>query len=539
VCPRWQNPPAVELRGVQQQTSGTGWVQPPEEQEGLTRYVETLRERLWLVVAAVAITTGVAIAYVVFASKTYEAEADLLITPISSSDTTIQGLPVIVQSSDPTRDVETASRLVTNIDVATRVHDQLGTGQSARSLLEDVTAQPVANSTIVAVKGSAGSPEAARALANAFAEQAVAEQTDAVHKAIQSVLPGIEARVRRENLPPTDPLRATAAQYQQLLSGPTPDMHLSTPAELPTSPASPRVKLSLAAGLIGGLVLGVLAAFASQALDPRLRREEQLRRLYRLPILARIPKESGRSGQPLSPLNLSPATGEAYRTLRGLLTTSRRGAGTEPRAILVTGSSPSEGKTTTAVNLAASLAAAGHSVVLIEADLRRPAIAAALGTRPHSGVVSVLIESVDLRDALVTSPVLGANLGLLLADYEGGWISELFALPAAGELIAEARKLADYVVIDSPPLTDVIDALPLASYVDDVLLVVRIGKTNLRKLTNLGELLTENGIRPAGFAVIGTPRPSRSDYHYYAGRGRTQSAEEAPPIRTGSRARPG
>jgi capsular exopolysaccharide synthesis family protein len=500
VCPRWQNPPAVELRGVQQQTSGTGWVQPPEEQEGLTRYVETLRERLWLVVAAVAITTGVAIAYVVFASKTYEAEADLLITPISSSDTTIQGLPVIVQSSDPTRDVETASRLVTNIDVATRVHDQL---------------------------------------ANAFAEQAVAEQTDAVHKAIQSVLPGIEARVRRENLPPTDPLRATAAQYQQLLSGPTPDMHLSTPAELPTSPASPRVKLSLAAGLIGGLVLGVLAAFASQALDPRLRREEQLRRLYRLPILARIPKESGRSGQPLSPLNLSPATGEAYRTLRGLLTTSRRGAGTEPRAILVTGSSPSEGKTTTAVNLAASLAAAGHSVVLIEADLRRPAIAAALGTRPHSGVVSVLIESVDLRDALVTSPVLGANLGLLLADYEGGWISELFALPAAGELIAEARKLADYVVIDSPPLTDVIDALPLASYVDDVLLVVRIGKTNLRKLTNLGELLTENGIRPAGFAVIGTPRPSRSDYHYYAGRGRTQSAEEAPPIRTGSRARPG
>ena len=529
----------MELEGPRHESLETDWIQPPEEQEGLSRYVETLRERLWLVVAAVAITTGVAIAYVVLASKTYEAEADLLITPISSSDTTVQGLPVIVQSSDPTRDVETASRLVTNIDVADRVVDQLQTGQSARSLLDDVSAEPVANSNIVAVKASAGSPDEARALANAFAEQAVTEQTARIHDAIDSALPGIEAQVQHQRLPPTDPLRATAAQYQKLRQSPAPDIHLQTPADLPTTQASPRVLLSLAAGLVGGLVLGVVAAFASQALDPRLRREEQLRRLYRLPILARIPRDSGRAGQPLSPLKLSPATAEAYRTLRGLLTTSRRGAGSEPRTILVTGSSPSEGKTTTALNLAASLAGAGHSVVLMEADLRRPAIASALGTRPHSGVVSVLIESVDLQDALVTSPVLGANLGLLLADYEGGWISELFALPAARELIMEARRLADYVVIDSPPLTDVIDALPLASYVDDVLLVARIGKTHLKKLVNLGELLAENGIRPAGFAVIGTRRPSRGDYHYYAGRGRQPSPEKASPIQPGSRTRTG
>jgi len=74
------------------------------------------------------------------------------------------------------------------------------------------------------------------------------------------------------------------------------------------------------------------------------------------------------------------------------------------------------------------------------------------------------------------------------------------------------------VIIDSPPLTDVIDALPLVDYVDDVVLVAGVGKTHLRKLTQLGELLAEYGVRPAGFAVVGTPRPRRSDYHYYAGR---------------------
>ncbi len=295
-------------------------------------------------------------------------------------------------------------------------------------------------------------------------------------------------------------------------------MSVETKATPPTRQASPRPALSIAGGLVAGLVLGIGVAFAFQVLDPRLRREEQLRRLYRLPILARIPRESrSRTERPLGPLELSPATSEAYRTLRGTLAVSRRASGSESHAILVTGSSPSEGKTTTAVNLSSSLATAGHNVILIEADLRRPGIGAALNLQSKYGVASVLVESIALQEALVTTPTFGSNLGILLADYEGGWISDLFALPAARELVAEARRLADFVIIDSPPLTDVIDALPLVDYVDDVVLVAGVGRTNLGKLAQLGELLAEHGIRPAGFAVVGTPRPSRSDYHYYAG----------------------
>jgi capsular exopolysaccharide synthesis family protein len=286
---------------------------------------------------------------------------------------------------------------------------------------------------------------------------------------------------------------------------------------VPTDPVSPRTVLSIAGGLLAGLVLGVAMAFGSQVLDPRLRREEQLRRLYRLPILARVPIEKRRvRGGPLGPRQVSSAVAEAYRTLRGTLASARGRWRHSSRAILVTGASQGEGKTTTAINLAASLALAGNHVILIEADLRRPAIGPAVGINPERGVVSVLLENSRLEDALVTSDAYGPNFGFLLADHEGGWISELFSLPTAERLIEDARRLADYVVIDSPPLTEVIDALPLAQTVDDVLMVVRIGRTRLDKVTRLGELLAESEIRPAGFAVVGTSRPGRSDYAYYA-----------------------
>jgi receptor protein-tyrosine kinase len=503
----------------QRRASAPDWIQPPQEEGGLRRYLETLRERAWIVVAAVAITTGIALLYVLTASKVYEAEADLLITPISSEDPALVGLPgLIPPSNDPTRDVTTASQLVTNIDVADRVKESLDSSLSARALLGKVSAEPVASSNIVAVTAEADSPAEATEIANAFATQAVAKQTDQLHAAIDERLPRLETRLRQGAGDPTA-LRASITQLETLRSGSSPTMSVETKADPPSSPTSPRPALTIAGGLLAGLVLGIGAAFGSQALDPRLRREEQLRRLYRLPILARIPRQSrSRGDRPLGPLELSPATSEAYRTLRGTLSVSRRVSGAGSHAILVTGSSPSEGKTTTAVNLAASLATAGHNVILIEADLRRPGIGAALDLQSRYGVASVLVESIALQDALVTTPTFGSNLGILLADYEGGWISDLFALPAARELITEARRMADFVIIDSPPLTDVIDALPLVDYVDDVVLVAGVGKTHLKNLGQLGELLAEHGIKPTGFAVVGTPRPRRSEYHYYAGR---------------------
>ena len=295
-------------------------------------------------------------------------------------------------------------------------------------------------------------------------------------------------------------------------------MRVETLADLPQDPSKPKPFLTITGGILAGLVLGIVAAFAAQILDPRLRREEQLRRRYRLPILARIPKEDSRRDQPLGPRNLSAAAAEAYRTLRATISRVHAPETKAGQVILVTGPSASEGKSTTAVNLASSLALTGQDVILIEADLRRPSLSSVLEVKPSSGgVVSVLIEHNRLSQALVTSPTYGPHLRILLADQSGsGWVTDLFSIPAADAMIRDARRLADFVVIDSPPLNEVIDALPLARQADDVLVVARIGKTRIDKLGQLADLLAESGITPIGFAVIGTPRPGRRDYRYYS-----------------------
>src|SRR4051794_25928514 len=450
-------------------TPDASWLNPSAEQQGLARYVSTLRERKWLIVLTVLITTLAAVADVLPANKVYEAEADLLITPVSNSDPTLSGLGLITASSDPTRDVETASKLVTSTTVAKRVKVKLHDSRRPEDLLKNVSVAPVATSNIVAVTAEGGSPREAQQIANAFAQEAVANRTDNYHAQIDERIANIEPQVKgtpsaAELADPTS-LASQLSRLKLLRTSSDPTLRVETLADAPSSPSSPKKKLSIIAGVVAGLVLGIGGAFALQVLDPRLRREEQLRRLYGLPILARIPKDARAHGAgALAPESLSPSTIEAYRTLRATLSASR-GHDARSTSILVTSPSPSEGKTTTAINLASSLALAGNKVILIEADLRRPAIGKALGVEPRHGTGSVLLETVELQDALESTRAYGRYLQLLVADYSGaasGWMAGRLFLPSAHNPVTDAKKLADYVEIESPPLSEVIGARPLA-----------------------------------------------------------------------------
>jgi capsular exopolysaccharide synthesis family protein len=502
--------------------SSVDWLRPAEEQQGLKRYVETLRERWRLVVGAVLVTTLIAVAYVLTASKTYQATADMLITPVNSSDPVLSSLGLLRESSDPTRDVQTASQLIANTDVARRAAKKIGNGESAEELLESVSAEPVANSNIVAVTATEPSPAEAQEVANAFAAAAVEERTDTMHEEIAERLPRLEAVASSGGETEIVESGGTSVQSQiaelkALNAGPDPTMRVQTKASEPTSPASPKKTLSIFAGILAGLIIGIGGAFALQVLDPRLRRESQLRRLYRLPVLARVPRARSRTDRPLAPGQASPYIDEAYRTLRATLSGPRRsGDENTGRLILVTGSSPSEGKTTTAVNLAASLALLGRRVILIEADLRRPVLSRFFNVNPTQGVVTALIGRAGLTDCLTGSQGYGPNLKLLLAepDFRAGWVADLFSTSRAEALIKEAREIADYVIVDSPPLNEVADGLPLATEADDVLITTRLGRTRLDKLTELAELLDENGVVPSGFVLIGISRPSDGDDHY-------------------------
>lgn len=492
------------------------WLQPRLEEQGLQRYLHTIRERWWLILLTVLVTTGAAAAYSQLAPKVYKASASLLVTPVSGSDENLVGLGLITYSNDPTRDVSTASSLVTTTSVAQRVIAELDLAIEPNPLLDKVVAEPLAQSSIVTVRATEGSPEEAAELANAFANEAVAERTEQLQTQLDKTIP--QLRDQLEAIPPaerdsTDPLAQRLAALEALRAGPDPTLRVTTPAILPTAQSSPRPRLALAAGIFIGLILGFGGAFALQAIDPRIRREEQIRALFRLPILARIPRENRRHAGPLSPDLLSGATAEAYRTLRTTLSAAK-GAEFRARSVLVTGSSPGEGKSTTAINFAFSLVQAGMRVILIESDMRRPTVGNALGVRPEHGIERVLVGEVSLEDALVTAPEYGPDLQLLLVDRPDPAFSDRLALPTARQLVHEAEALADYVVIDSPPLTEIIDALPLAQEASEVLVVVRLGRSRTGKLIELGEMLTQHEIEPAGIALVGVERPSRDGYYY-------------------------
>lgn len=508
----------VPSNAIQQDSAE--WLKPVVEQAPLQRYLATLRERAGLVLLTVVLTTVVALAYVLSADKLYEAQADLLITPVPRDDVALSGLGLIRESTDPTRDVETAAHLVTTTDVARAVTRQLRLEQDPQAVLQSVRARPVAQSNIVAVTAQGESPEAAQGLANGFAAAAVENRTRDLRAQLDKAIDRLRTRVDKQGAASRAgdlSLGGQLAQLETLRSTGDPTMRVETRAAPPAEPIEPRPLLSIVAGLVAGLVLGVGGAFALQALDPRLRREEQLRNLYRLPIVARVPHARGDHTGAIAPERLPPAALEGYRTLRATLAATR-GSDAGARSILVTSASPSEGKTTTAVNLASSLALAGNRVILIEADLRRPAVGQALGETAEKGTGQVLLEMVALNEALVTTSAYQRYLRVLLAEELGGasgWMADRLFLPAAEKLISQAKGLADYVIIDSPPLSEVIDALPLAKLTDEVLLVTRIGKTRLQKLSQLAELLAHHGVTPVGFAVIGSAS-SGSEYYYYS-----------------------
>jgi tyrosine-protein kinase len=493
-----------------------GWLRPRTTAHGAVRYLDTIRERWPLIAATTVIAALAALAYVSVAPTRYTAEADILVTPVASNESAYAGLPLIRESNDPTQTVSTAARLVHTDAVAGQTKARLGLSGTPQALLGEVSVEPIAQSSLVAVTVESGSALQAARIANTFASSAVELATNQLHGTIATELPALEKQLLA--LPAsertgTGTLGSHVATLQALAHAPNPTLRVATTATVPNSPSSPQKKLALAAGIVGGLIVGLGAAFASQALDPRLRREEQLRELFHLPLLTHVPRvESPRGEGPLVPSRLTPAATEAYRTLRATVAAT---VGEGHRSVLITSSSAGEGKSTTAINYAAALAMTGRRVLLIEGDLRRPSLARTLGIqRVVAGVGAVLVNQVSMADAVVTSE-LGENLGLLLVERTAMSLADRLSLPTARKLVEEAEALADYVVIDSPPLTEVIDALPLAQEVDAVLIVARIGSSSLKRLGDLGEILEQGGVHPAGIVVVGRERISHS--YYYGG----------------------
>ena len=501
------------------QAEDTSWITPPQEERGFGRYLEIVWGGKWIILICVVAAVACAVVYVEKATKVYEANSSLLVTPVPPADT-ISGLGLIQASSDPLRDIETGAGFVNTTSVAERVRSELKTDRSSQDLLQHVKATPVAESDTVNISATDDTAQGAQRIANAFAHAVVLDRTLALQHQLDILIPAIQARISK--LGPGDnatrqALGSQLAELESLRQSGDPNLRVQAEADAPSSPTSPRKTLTVIAAAFGGLVLGVGIVFLTQLVDPRLRREEDLRERYRIPILARVPRVGRRRFRrdvgPLTPNAITPEAADAYATIRSVLVAGRRGsadAGTRRgRIVLVTGANPYDGKSTTAINLANSLAASTDRVMLIEGDLRRPSVGKALDVKPERGLESVLYGETGIREALVPMPHANA-VQMLLAGRNGSSSQPLMPSRFQAVLLA-AREIADWVVVDAPPLIYAPDLLSGSRYIDAVMLVVRLGNTNLKNLEETAEMLAHHDLRPTGFVVVGTS--GRAEYY--------------------------
>jgi non-specific protein-tyrosine kinase len=492
--------------------------------QGSSRYLHALRQHWLLVVAVVAVAVGAAAAYSFTASKRYEAEADILITPLSGSDDTFVGIPGLLrETSVPNSSILTAARLVKTPAVAHEARHRLGTTTSAEELLKHVEARPLSQSSIVAIIGKAHSRDFAANLANAFAEAMIARRTVEFQRGLLAVQSRLRARLRQ--IPPVLRSQPEAAAIQQRLAdlgavagAQDPTVEISSRAVPPASPSWPRPALSIAVALLASSLLGIALAIGLELVSPRITREDDLLVDHGLPVLARVPRlSSGTVREYLTGRGPLPAhVWEAYRTLRANLSVAGPDGG-PPRSVLVTSAQPNEGKTMTAVNLAITAARAGARVVLVDGDLRKPMIATAFGvSSTRYGFVRMLNDAATTpEEALIAAPGL-ERLSLLLSTWEHAAVVDLLEPRRVERVISKLKETADLIVIDSPPLTEVADALSLADASEAVILAIRLGKGRRDRLADLRRMLSRRGIYPAGFVVTGRERMRGPGYYYGA-----------------------
>ena len=321
-----------------------------------------------------------------------------------------------------------------------------------------------------------------------------------------------------------------AAKLEQRPATADVSITVTVPAGLPRSPVSPNPPRNLLVGAAIGLLLGLGGALAREALDARVRDSAEIERLTGVTLLGSIPKEHG---QETLPAITRPRSGraEAYRHVRtNLEFTSADGM---PKSIVVTSPAPGEGKSTTAANLAVVAARSGRSVVLVDADLRKPSVARNFGVQASIGLADVLTGGWRWQEALV--PVSGENLHILASGSIPRFPSELVGSSRMAQLIEELEAEFEFVIVDSPPVLPVSDALVIGVNVDGVVMVARMVETRRAALKRAIDAVTKVNatlLGVVGNAVVRQEEKAYGEGYGYAYGYTSPASEEpsAPPV---------
>jgi capsular exopolysaccharide synthesis family protein len=294
----------------------------------------------------------------------------------------------------------------------------------------------------------------------------------------------------------------------------------------PDSPVQPSVPLYCTLGGVLGLLAGLGLGRLRDRLDDRVRDVEALRETTEAPTLASIPFDRKVSRSPLALDTAGSAWSESFARLRTNL--EYVAADARGQMFAVTSAVAGEGKSVTACNLAIAFASAGRQVVLVEANLRRPASSRYLGVRSQTGLTTVLRGQTDLNPTIQSWGDRG--LMFLPAGPPVPNPSELLASEKTTEVLRALRERFDLVLLDLPSLLAVTDAAVLAGQVDGVLLVARNKRTSVKQIRQAVEVLNIANARTLGCVLNMTPQ--RDSYGHDTPRSRTPAVAVPSPRRS-------
>lgn len=512
-----------------------------EASEATTGLMASVSRFKWAVVVIMLVGAGVG--YVVASQRPvlYRASATLLLA--DPRDQTV--LTSVRQSgNDPSRYVRNQARLVTSQPVMQRAAQLLNVPGEALA----VTAQAVVDVDTIVVEAVDGDPHRAAAIADAVTlayEQIRTEQArDAAQEAIAE-LRSAQAEVERQLVAVQETLAANPgapaalaerdAATQQLQVLLTRERQLAVDTALfgggvnvreaaivPTEPFQPQPLRLAATGLLLGFVIGSAGAWWWNARRPGAVERTHVDRLMRAPLLAEIPRFSRQLGPVPSVIDPLAAESEAYQFLTAALTREMRRRGA--RTLLVTSASPGDGKTATVVNLAVVAARDGHQIVLVDADVRARGLSNITGIVPALGMEEIARESVPIRHCLVTPDVEGME-ELRVAAMDPNDVSEnpawFLRSPGFGHALQRMAEIADFVIVDSPPVLAVADTFEMVPYVDAVLVVVGAATTD-EQLADVRRRLDLAGADVIGY-VLNRFGSLKDSYAYGGGYASTSS----------------
>ena len=502
----------------------------------------SLRGWIPLLIGAAVFAGGLAFVVSGILPRTYEAKSTLIIgQSLSAVNPDYSQLLASQQLSN------TYVELATTRPLLLAVIANLQLDATPEDLGRRIQAAAVPDSSLLTITGSDANPSVAAAISNALSEELIKASPDLQGReaeirafvdedlrATQSQIESTQADVARlEAIPERtaaedaqlnrlqDRLTTLRSSYAELLRFASNDasnlVTIVEPAVAPADAVSPRPLINTMLAGILGLLLVLAVALIIAYLDNTLKTPDQVQEALNLPTLGSVPRTStqhGRSDMYQTVMLLFPnsVSSEAYRTLRTNLEFTSVDAPVQ--TLLVTSPGPGEGKTVTAANLAVAFAQAGRTVLLVDADLRKPGVHSMFNVENTRGL-SNLLRTDDLRWESVVQFTEQANLRLLTTGPQPPNPAELLGTQRMRTILDRLREAHDLIIVDSPPLLVVTDPTLLSSFLDGTLLVLDAKRTGRDGARQGQAALAKAGARVLGVLINGQQAEGSSDYGGY------------------------